>query len=66
MKYMGIIGVLLGISIVSGTIEPYQYEETKKSQAKQIVKLNKNNKGHKRYYGRESVLRLPAKKVVKR
>lgn len=65
MKYSVVMGVCICLNVLSGSIDPDTFKETKHTQSKQIVKFNKNTNGHKVYYGREGVLRLPVKKVVR-
>lgn len=65
MKYIAVIGVFMCLNMLNGAIDPDTYEDIRHNQANQIVKFNKNTKGNKRYYGREGVLRLPLKKVVR-
>jgi hypothetical protein len=39
MKYVAIVGVLMFVNVLSGAIDPCTYEDSRHSQAKQIVKL---------------------------
>lgn len=66
MKYIAITAVLMGMNTLSGSIDPYAYNETKHTQSKQTVNFNTTAKGHKKYYGREGVLRFLEKKVARR
>ncbi len=55
MKYFALIFLLTAISSASATTDPFQYNDTLYSAAKQIVKFNKNNKPNSKFFGREKV-----------
>jgi hypothetical protein len=55
MKYLTLILLLTAVSSVSATTDPFQYTDTPHSAVKQIVKFNKNNKPHSKFFGREKM-----------
>lgn len=56
MKYFTLIVLLTAVSSVSATSDPLQYNDTLHSTAKQIVKFNKSNKPHSKFFGREKLM----------
>ncbi|QOL19268.1 hypothetical protein [Candidatus Bodocaedibacter vickermanii] len=56
MKYFMLMLLFAAVSSVSAMSDPFQYRDTLHGQATQIIKFNKNNKPHSKFFGREKMM----------
>jgi hypothetical protein len=64
MKYFTLMCLLAAVSNTSAASDP-QHGDTLNGTAKQIIKFNKDNKPHAKFFGRESAMKKRGKSFHK-